>query len=418
MSSEGRRLLSSIIAEGDLKAMVKLHLDSSLFKDGELVLYEYLCQHIQKFGKIPSPEAIEENVGDVLVPVSETPEYYLEQCERRYTHNKIKKTVLDLQDFLKNEDSDNALTLMMESAAELHQRKHKKDLFDFRHIAKLIHQIYKQKQLGEDGERLMFGWPTPDAMSNGVGAGDFVAYVGRPASGKTFKLLYSALHGWDNQNHLPMFVSMEMMNEVIAQRLAAMHSHKSLTKLMKAMMSSKSLEQMMGTLVKAKDKEKPLWMLDGNLTASGPDILMYCRQLKPSCLFVDGAYLLSHANPKASKFDKITDNAEFLKKHVATDLGIPVVASYQLNREAAKKFEKNKEDIGLEDIYGSDTIGQIATIVFGLFEEDNVETQQRRTVEIMKGRNGERGRFVINWGFDDMNFSEVVKEEQQDLQYL
>lgn len=417
MSSEGRRLLSAIVADGSVKSLIGLSDD--LFKDGEKGLFDFVVSHVSKFGKVPSPETIEEHVGDVLVPTSETVEYYVEQCERRYLHNSLKKAVLTMQDCLKMEDSDKALQSMLEAAAELHQRKHKKNLFDFREIADLIYLDYKTKQMGDDGDRLMFGWDTLDAMTNGVGAGDFVAYVGRPASGKTFKLLYSALKGWESKVHTPMFVSMEMMNIVIAQRLAAMHTSKNLTKLMKAMMTTKAWTSMMEKLEKAKEYEKPLWMVDGNLTSTVSDIVMMARQMKPSCIFVDGAYLLQHPNPKASKFDKITDNAESLKQKVATDLGIPVICSYQLNREAAKKFEKNKEDIGLEDIYGSDAIGQLATVVLGLFEEDNVETQKQRTIDIMKGRNGERGRFKINWGFDDMDFSEIKPEvETKTLEYL
>lgn len=417
MSSEGRRLLSAIVADGSVKTLIGLSND--LFKDGEKGLFDFIVSHVSKFGKVPSAETIEEHVGDVLVPTSETVEYYLEQCERRFLHNSLKKTVLTMQDFLKMEDSDKALQSMLEAAAELHQRKHKKNLFDFREIADLIYLDYKAKQMGDDGDRLMFGWETLDAMTNGVGAGDFVAYVGRPASGKTFKLLYSALNGWESKAHTPMFVSMEMMNIVIAQRLAAMHTSKNLTKLMKAMMTTKAWVSMMEKLKQAKKYEKPLWMVDGNLTATVSDIVMMTRQMKPTCVFVDGAYLLQHPNPKASKFDKITDNAEALKQKVATDLGIPVICSYQLNREAAKKFEKNKEDIGLEDIYGSDAIGQLATVVLGLFEEDNVETQKQRTIDIMKGRNGERGRFKINWGFDTMDFSEIKPEaEAKTLEYL
>lgn len=751
MSSEGRRLLSAIVADGSIKSLIGISPD--LFKDGEKPLFDFVAAHVGKYGKVPSAETIEEHVGDVLVATSETVEYYLEQCEKRYTHNSLKAAVLSMQDFLKAADSDKALKTMLEVAAELHQRKHKKNLFDFRQIADLIYADYKTKQLGDEDGRVLFGWPTLDAMTNGIGPGDFVAYVGRPAAGKaqpltakvlttsgwvmmgdlkvgdqlasvdgaksevtaiypqgvkpvfrvtfqdgrsteaadehlwevwsrewdtpkvvttvqlaalltkaryqkrlsvrmfngeygtelpmlvdpyvlglligdgcfrgsyptfasedqelisalaegvehlglkvihadrcnyrlcgengdrnqlkewlgsmglwgkkseqknlpgwvfrlsrtqrigllqglmgsdgtsaknggvsfatsspmlakdvqmlvwslggrasicqkttngllayilhvvfqdrtlsfrlerkrdrvssprtthtntrlridsveflredecqcisvshpdklyvtddyvvthnTFLGLYSSLRAWESGMHTPLFVSMEMMNIVIAQRLAAMHTAKNLTKLMKALMTTKSWVSMMEKLEAAKDAERPLWCVDGNLMATPDDITMLCRQTQPSLVVVDGAYLLRSSNPKASKFEKITENAEALKQRVATDLGIPVIASYQLNREATKKLDKNKESVGLEDIYGSDAIGQLATVVLGLFEEDGVETQHHREVDIMKGRNGERGRFKINWGFDTMDFSEVLPESANTpLQFL
>jgi replicative DNA helicase len=247
-----------------------------------------------------------------------------------------------------------------------------------------------------------------------------VSFVGRPAAGKTWKVLKVALHNWLKGRNV-LFASMEMRNIVIAQRLAAMQGRKNLGQLMKAMMSTTAFQSLMGSLETAAEMERAFWLLDGNLAATAEDLIMYCRQLKPSALFVDGAYLLRHPNPRASKFDKITDNAEIMKQRIATDLGIPVVASYQLNREAVKKNGKGKsspEGAGLEDIYGTDAIAQLGTIVLGLHQEESVETMQGRVVSIMKGRNGEVGQFPINWDFQGMDFSEKVEEDPEDLQFL
>lgn len=242
---------------------------------------------------------------------------------------------------------------------------------------------------------------------NNFVANDFVVHN----SGKTFKLLYNALNAWGTGKR-PLFVSMEMAKLVITQRMAAMHTHKPLTHIMKAEMTTKAFKAMMELLEAAKKKESPLWIIDGNLTSTVDDIIMMAQQLKPDAIYVDGAYLLRHNNPKVGRFERQTENAEWMKQRVATDLGIPVIASYQFGKQVGK-MKKGKEKAGLEDIYGSDAIAQLSTMVFGLMQEESVETEKQRVVEILKGRNGETGRFSIHWDFKGMDFTEVTKEEQE-----
>lgn len=235
----------------------------------------------------------------------------------------------------------------------------------------------------------------------------------------TFKLLYNALNAW-SVNKTPLFISMEMGKTIILQRMAAMHAHKPLTHLMKAEMTTKAFKAMMEILTKIKEKQEALWIVDGNLATTVDDIIMLARQLKPSAIYVDGAYMLQHPNPRTSRFERQTENAEWLKQRVASDLGIPVVASYQFGKEMAKKKKAGGPTVkaGLEDIYGSDAIAQLSTMVFGLMQEDSVETQKEREVEILKGRNGETGRFKINWDFQGMNFTEKTQEDEDaDLQF-
>lgn len=233
----------------------------------------------------------------------------------------------------------------------------------------------------------------------------------------TFMELYIANNDWE-KGGVPLFLSMEMMLSILGKRLAAMSSHKPLTHLLKGMLTTKAFNHLVKTLELNKEKKHPFWLCDGNMASTVDDVIMLCRQLKPTSCFIDGAYLLRHSNPRISRFDRITENAEMIKQRIATDLGIPCVCSYQFSREVAKKAKnkKTQEKAGLEDIYGSDAIGQLSTISLGLFEDETVETQVRRKVDIMKGRNGETGDFLIHWDFLGMNFSEV-KKDTSELQF-
>jgi replicative DNA helicase len=227
--------------------------------------------------------------------------------------------------------------------------------------------------------------------------------------------LYMAHSAWYPQKKSVLFVSMEMMVPIIANRLTAMHSHLNLSHLNKATLSSKSFNKMRDDLVALQSHESPLYLMDGNLTATVEDIWSTANQLKPDIILIDGGYLLGHPNNKLDRFSRVAENTRLLKHTIATGLNIPVVCSWQFNRKAAKK---KTEETGLEDIGFSDEIGQLSSIVLGLFEQESVETMTRRRIDIMKGRGGETGNYDIKWDFYKSDFGEYVTKPDEELMFL
>lgn len=408
MSTVGKKLLSAIVKTGDMNGFMTLGLHPGLFKESELVLYEFMTSHVMKHGVIPAQDTIEDKYGEVIVDTSEPSSFYMEEVEKRFIHSNMKALVNDAAELLKDGDSQKAYDLALGMMTEMQMMRNRKSLFNFSNAAAFIYKEYMYTKSMPDHNSVSFGWPSLDHQTGGLRAGDFASVVGRPAQGKTFNLLYMALHGWMHSGHTPLFVSMEMSSTIIQQRLAAMQTHTPLTHLLKGMLTTKDFKQMMSGLSALKDKA-PLWVLDSNLAGTVDDLVMLCRQLKPTSLYVDGAYMLQHPNSKLDKFTKIGENANAMKQRIASDLGIPTVASYQFGRSAVKKGKGKKDegDIGLDDIYGSDVIGQVSSVVLGMLQKDSVETKVQRTISLLKGRNGESGQFDIHWNFYDMDFSEI-----------
>jgi hypothetical protein len=72
----------------------------------------------------------------------------------------------------------------------------------------------------------------------------------------------------------------------------------------------------------------------------------------------------------------------------------------------------------MDDIGYSDAIAQASSIALGLFEEDSIETVHRRRVDILKGRYGEVGHFLVHWLWHPMDFGEHQEVAVAELQYL
>ena len=236
-------------------------------------------------------------------------------------------------------------------------------------------------------------------------------------SGKTYNMIYGALHTWKT-GKTPLFVSMEMKPLPIIQRVAAIDTTTAITEIRQGTMSTAKGKAMQGKLQANKDKH-PFWIIDGSLASKMGDLVMYATQFSPDVVFIDGAYLIQADNPKMPRWERVTSNAERIKSDIAEALNIPVVISYQFNRDSVK----GKNDPALHNIAYTDAIGQLSSLVLGLLEEDTVETLVRRRVSILKGRNGEIGEFFIRWIFDApgpdyMDFSEIVEEDYSQLEYI
>jgi replicative DNA helicase len=420
VSTVGRKLLSALVREGSVNTYLKMGLDKSLFREGEVELFHAINQHLGKYGTIPKQVTIESWPGltDAIVDAPEPAKFYLEETEKRYQHTLLKSGVQEITSLLSDKHVDEALEVFTRISMESYKKKQRRHVTDFRDSLEIVLKQYNSQKASTGVMTLPFGWPTLDGMSGGSRAGDFISIVGRPMLGKTFMMLYTARHGWKTAPRRPLLVSMEMHSHLIHQRLAAMEAKVKLTHLMKSELSSAAMKKMALALAELKEYNRPFWVVDGNVIKTVDDLEMQCNLLQPDCVWIDAAYLLKKPHPKMGKWEAMSENAEAIKERIATNMEMPAICSYQLSKESAKSKKKNPDEKPtMEDIYGSDAIAQLSSVILGLFEaETSVEAMQQRTVQILKGRSGETGHFRINWDFDHMDFSEVVVEKAEDVQ--
>ncbi len=415
MKSVGYNLLSSVLhSEKGAEEFLKLDLTEKLFIGEEKETFQFIHQHVRKHGVTPTPKTLYKEIGELLDSVDEPPTFYLDKVEARYIQTKVKQALLNADEQLVAKKPLEAFSGLLSELQDLtlHTKRH--EIVNLaEHGYDLVFNDYKQKWLKGDEFGIKTGWETFDLMSNGVVGGDVVVIAGRPASGKTYMLLNMARHAWHKQGKKVMLVSMEMKPLPLIHRLTAIHTSVPSTYFKKGDLVTKTKEKVFSTLQDLHDKP-PFWIIDGNLTATVDDIAILAQQLKPDVIYVDGAYMLRDTGFSKSKWEKISNTAEGLKQKVASDMDIPVFASYQFNRDQTK-VKKQEEDTGIEHLAGADAIGQIASIVLGLLEEDTPETLDKKHVRILKGREGETGGFDINWLFDKypyMNFDEYTPPEQ------
>jgi len=436
-SAVGLKLLDALLKEdtsdfiqrGDLTYLF----DSS---NAELSVYNAMRKHVTAYGKLPHDSTLLSETQTELMPSIEPADYYQHLAVKRMLDREIKTAAEVVDKLLKGKpgtlpDPIGAYDELRQRMLSLHTEMKGSQLMDFRAAKDMVWGLYMQALTGGNKGAIELGWPYLDSsdMGSGLFAGDVVSFVGRPQRGKTWMMLWTALHNW-KRGKTPLFVSMEMDMQLIMIRLAAIYTQIEAKKIKSGNLSPTSFtpgvkseaDRLLEGLNNLGTHEAPFWVVDGNLTSSVEEIRTYAAQLDPDVVLIDGAYLLSHFDKRLPMHARVAANCELMKRELAASLRIPVIASFQFNRDAAKKMKKNEENktagkaevqVDLEDIAHSDAIGQISSIVLGFFEDSNPENVNKKRIDVMKGRSGEQGVFHCHWDFNKMNFSEAIEKDSQ-----
>lgn len=412
----GGYALLALCREQDVTGYLNAHLtEDYFFDDEEVALFNRCSDFVLKYHKLPSLQTLEASLMD-LPDCPEPPEFYLDLTRERYIHKTLNTGLYECSQLVKMSKLDDAITIMKQVLSEVIHTKYRRLMVEFGEEALgLIEEAYLKACLTGPGGPIQLGWPTLDTMSGGIGPGDVVSIVGRPATGKTWFSLYPAHHVWLQQQRNVLFVSMEMGSLPVVQRLASIHAQVAVHALKQGSLTDLQQKHLGNSLLEVQGHPSKLWIVDGNLAATPSEIFSLAGHLSPDLVFIDGAYLLRHENLKLDRFTRVAENIETLKQATAA-LKIPTVCSFQFNREASKKKKKN-EEVGMEHIAYSDAIGQVSSIVLGLMQQDNPETMISKTISILKMREGPIGSFDVRWDFLNMDFSEGVKMKEGDMQF-
>ena len=413
----GRLFIAAIVKEAQLSKLLRYGQIEHLFTANELPVYEFVYTFAKKHGKLPEAKTVLAHTEEELPNTAEPSSYYNDLMCLRFNETELKKTLQLAAKFLApgTKDINKAFDTVVDLAYRLKRAAMGSQVMDFRQAQDLIIPDYVSKWTDTGGAGIKLGWPTLDNMTGGLVTGDVLSIVGRPGQGKTWQMLHATHHAWREQEACILFASMEMKQLPIQQRLIAIESKLSTAGVKNATLTTVGLAKLKGSLTQIKTAKSAFWVTDGNLSATVDDIDLLCNILKPDLVAIDGAYLLKHPTER-DRFRRAAENVELIKQRLADRC--PVIASWQFAKSGSKKNKKKGEKTDLDDIGYTDAIAQISSIVLGLMQIESVETMQTRVVDILKGRNGEIGQFKTKWDFINTDFSEVIEEPVEDLQYV
>lgn len=377
--------------------------------------WDLLKQFHRKYNKFPDAELFEEVTGRELLKAKESTAYWYDQLQLRHVKKTMIRASQEANEKMQAQDVMGAFEVISGAVDKLKRQRISTQLFDFREVHDMMAAELAEKKKPDYG--IMTGWNTLDSMTGGLRGGDLFSIIGLTGSGKTFMLLFIALYIWKVQKKPVLFVSMEMMAILIFERLTAMDQKIPYNWVKYGefpTFKGDRKKKFLSELLKLEDCEVPFYVVDGNFATTVEEVDALSAQLGVAAVCVDGAYLLETEEQFRKGNERVGYVCKYLKKSIATRQDIPVLATWQFNKDAMKL--KKGQKVGLDNIGDSFEIPRTSSICVGFFQEETAETIRRRRGEILKGRGGEVGEWEMNWNFRQMDFSEI--EHVEDFEVL
>ncbi len=404
--SVGLALLHKILSEGrGVVALREFGINESDLEPAEARVFRFIESYQLEFGVPPKVETVEQETEVDFPSFPDEPlGYWVQGVERRKQSNLILAASKGLKDTVSRGDLQEARQIARSLSVDLDRRDPSAHVHRLHDLAPTVVEAHDRRQHQGAFSGVPFGIDYLDRVSDGAQPGDTVALVGRPSVGKSYVLARMSLSGYDlGTTGVPLMVNLEMQVEQTARRLVALRTGVSATLIRLGRLSHWGRQKLVrGVQSLLELGERPFYLMQGGLNTTVDDLLVRVQELRPNALYVDGAYLLRTKGKSESRWERIADAAEVLKT-IAREFNIPVVATYQFNRRGP----------GLANIGGSDAIGQLASIVIGLADEQASghavwSARQYKTVELLKGREGEKGKVRVLFDMEHM----VIEQEE------
>jgi len=236
-------------------------------------------------------------------------------------------------------------------------------------------QRMELKERGIDLSVAKWPWYPMQDATGGIEKDEYTVFYGRPKSMKSWVL--AALIAWFfNCGKRLLIYTKEMTPDNIFMRVAAALAQIRYQEFRKANLSPQEREAIYTThrMVRALMMTQTTVCLSGADAPDGGDTVPWLRSKaeahKPDLIFIDGMYLMSNirGGKRQKDNERVRDISRDLRR-IPLDMSIPVFATIQANREAAKHSEAN-----LDEIAFSDGLSQDATCLIRVINEQAAPT--------------------------------------------
>jgi len=277
-----------------------------------------------------------------------------------------------------------------------------------------IEDAVKQMEIAQKRGGEMVGVPTGfaelDDMTHGLHPGQLIILAARPAVGKSTLALDIARTAAIKHNKPVIFFSLEMGRAEIAMRLLSAESRIYLQNMRKGDLNDNDWARIAS--VRGEINSAPLYIDDSpNMTLV--EIRAKCRRLAKrvglEMIVIDYIQLMTSGKKVESRQQEVSEFSRALKL-LAKELGVPVIAISQLNRNSEKSENKKPE---LSHLRESGSLEQDADVVVLLHRDDINNREHPRAGEadliVAKQRNGPTGTVVVNFLGQFSKFEDMKK---------
>lgn len=252
----------------------------------------------------------------------------------------------------------------------------KQDDIDYSNSLGRIIQRMEMREAGIDMSKIHWPWQEINEATGGIEPTDYIVYYGRPKSMKSWVLAHHASF-IINQSKRPLIYTKEMHPDNIFMRMAACQSHLPYQEFRMGRLTSDEKHRLyaLKRTLDEMHRTENIICLSGKDAPGGRDSVEWLHakieRYQPDVVFIDGLYLMSDSgtSSKGQRDNIRVQNISRGVRQMVLDTNIPVIATVQANRQAAK--HNNAE---LDEIAFSDSIGQDVTVAIRVINEKGSPT--------------------------------------------
>lgn len=394
-------LLSCLLRDNDVQTILSLNRDY-MNPITEVPIYDFIVDYFQRYGSLPITKmpGYFPILSDLPKAAGET-QYWLDEFQKLKLGIVFETGITKIQDSLIKGDVDKAKEHLMSLSTDFLRDELKTFSVTREQALSQVIDLISTRRAQSGLLGVTTGYETLDRLTCGYLPGNIYVLAARLKMGKTMLLACMAEAAYRSGKKV-LVISMEMGREEYFTRVLSLVSKISSHALFRGEVSTIG-EQHLRSLRDAKGDD--YIFQEGYLKTTIPELAHIISVEKPDIVYIDGAYLLKVPGAtKMAVWERATEIVSQLKL-LAGKLKVPIVCTYQFNREAAKKMTA-----GPENIHHSDAIAQIATVAMGVF--DMPEYNDRKKIEVLANRNGPCGWLIVNWDWKGVNFTEVEGFEE------
>lgn len=251
-------------------------------------------------------------------------------------------------------------------------------------------------------------WWDINSLIGGFRAGGLYIIGARPAQGKSIVGLNAAMRL--ARTGPVAYCSLEMSKDDITARMVAQLGQVHLQQLMTHDLSRQSWQQV--AIARPQIEQVPLFVATSDEVSTITQVRAFARsvsrkssrEMPMAGLVVDYLQLMSSGKREESRQVEVAGFSRSLKM-LAQDLGIPVIALSQLNRQVEKGGKARKPTMA--DLRESGSIEQDADVVM-LLNHDERQRPNDLDVIVAKNRHGKTGEVTLSW---EGHFSRVLSRD-------
>jgi len=268
------------------------------------------------------------------------------------------------------------------------------------------------ERIGKDqGKSTHTGIRDLDRITRGFRAGQLVVVAARPSVGKSALAVQAAYYNAARDGRPVGFISLEMSEEELTDRLLALSSQINAHELRDTDIDEYRMEHISNALGRLSNL--PLYV-DEHSNSTLPDVVARARALRAGAgvelLIIDYLQLMYDGDSGNNRVQELTRITRALKQ-LARELHIPVVILSQLSRAIETRTEHTPM---LSDLRDSGSIEQDADIVIFVhrpdYYDDKAPANQAELI-VAKQRNGPTGKARAWWLAERTEFRALAKEE-------